>query len=415
MLNVWTVGIGEPLVIDGPDVRLRRLGNLCNYITDDPNISLHYFSISFEHYNKYQRVNKDKTFQIKDNYQMHIVYVPGYKKNVSVERIITHKLSAKKIRNWMDSMKAPDIIYCGNTPLEMVQEVVDYGKKQNIPTIVDVRDLWPDIFRDAVSKNLKGLIEIYIAYCRKKMKRTYRNVTSFVGLSPAFLKYATTIAEREPTSKDEVIPIGYPDYDMEISKEQFEKIWGKYKLNESDFIIAFTGNFGRQYTFKSIVEAAQILKKNDRIKFVLCGVGEQFEKIKKVCPENVIFPGWIEKEMIISLLKYSNVGIAPYINSFNYRNNTPNKFGEYLAAGLPILVGVEGRMKEFLSDNNCGYYYADGEDLAKKIIKIYNSNCYEIMRKNARQLYADEFFIGTINQKLKSHICKIAMEYDQNV
>lgn len=411
MLNIWTVGIGEPLIIDGPNVRLRRLGNLCNYITADKNIQLHYFSISFEHYNKYQRVDKDKTFLIKDNYKMHIVHVPGYKKNVSVERVITHKISAKKIRKWMDSLETPDIIYCGNTPLEMVNEVVDYGKKNSIPTIIDVRDLWPDIFRDAVSKKLKWPIEIYIAHCRKKMRKTYKNVTSFIGLSPVFLEYATNIAKREPSSNDTVIPIGYPDYNMEISIEKFEKLWEKQKLKESDFIIAFTGNFGRQYTFNAIVEAAKILKKYDRIKFVLCGVGEQFEKIKKNCPENVIFPGWIEKEMIVSLLKYSHIGIAPYINSFNYRNNTPNKFGEYLAAGLPILVGVQGRMEEFLKDNNCGCYYDDGADLAKKILKIYQTDEYEIMKKNARQLYADEFFIDTINQKLKEHICKIAREY----
>ncbi len=113
--------------------------------------------------------------------------------------------------------------------------------------------------------------------------------------------------------------------------------------------------------------------------------------------------------MITSLLQYASVGIAPYIDSFNYRNNTPNKFGEYLSAGLPILVSVSGLMEEYLTTYKCGFRYKDGNHLAELIMN-YKSSPEKLFkaRREARNLYEKEFELNKINEKYYNHLINVA-------
>ena len=412
-MNIWIVEIGEPLIIDSENVRLRRAGNLANYISERN--ELHFYSVSFDHYQKKQRVNKNKTYNINDNYYLHIVHVPGYKKNVSLQRIISHKVSTKKIKCSMLNQiknKKPDIILVGNTPLEIVKMVAKFGEKHNVPVAVDFRDLWPDIFIDIVPRYIKFLIKFYIKLCRTSLKRVLKNVYSVIGLSDAFMEYGLELASREKGDLDVVIPIGYPNYDYNITEEEFNRLWGDYEITTEDFIIAFTGNFGKQFNFNDIVTAANSLVEDKSIKFVLCGSGENLQDIKNQCPSNVIFPGWVEKDMITALLKYASIGLAPYIDSYNYRNNTPNKFAEYLSAGLPILVSVSGIMEHYLNVHNCGLKYNDGDHLSDLIIN-YKSSTLKLIeaKKRARKLYEEEFELNNINEKYYNHLVNVASTY----
>ena len=53
-MKVWIVSTGEPLPIDGENVRLRRMGSLAEYLVKRGN-EVVWFSSSFEHYKKHQR------------------------------------------------------------------------------------------------------------------------------------------------------------------------------------------------------------------------------------------------------------------------------------------------------------------------------------------------------------------------
>ncbi|MBC9810606.1 glycosyltransferase, partial [Carnobacterium maltaromaticum] len=182
-------------------------------------------------------------------------------------------------------------------------------------------------------------------------------------------------------------------------------------ISTDDFIISFTGNFGRQFSFNEIIEAAEKLKYEKKIKFVLCGTGENLEKIKELALDNIIFPGWIEKEMITSLLQYSKIGIAPYINSINYQLNTPNKFGEYLSASLPILVSIEGEMKNRLIKNDCGNSYQNSEELINSIKKyFYNPDKLISQSKNARALFLSDFNGDIVSETIKKQLEKVAFK-----
>lgn len=415
-MNFWIIGVGEPLPVDGENTRLRRAGNLVQLISTTED-EVDWFSVSFNHYEKKQRTEISKVLEYKNNYRLHIAKVSGYKKNVSFSRILHHKDASKKIRIMMEKrydVKKPDIIVVGNTPIEVSEMVTNYGKKYNIPVIVDVRDLWPEVFKDSVPRYLKSAITPYVLVSRNKLKKVMSNTFGIVGLSNKFLEISLNYASRNQEIQDRVIPIGYPNYIYEKNDTTFSEHWNEFGLKSTDFIISFTGNFGRQFDFEPILSAANILLKYENIKFVLCGLGENQKKIMEKAPNNIIFANWIEKDRINNLLAHSKLGIAPYINSINFRNNTPNKFGEYLSASLPILVSVSGEMENLLKENSCGFRYTSGQDLAEKIQTFYEDESLRNQHSlNARELYELKFNSDNVTSQYKKYLEEVVEIYDK--
>lgn len=408
-MRLWIVSVGEPLPVDGDNVRLRRMGNLAMYASMH-GVEVEWFSVSFEHYRKFQRCEEDTDYEINKHFRLHLVRVNGYKRNVSFLRIVHHISSGKRIKNRMNMLEKPDVIFASMEPLEVSNAAVSYAKENSIPCIVDVRDLWPEIYYDVIPKKLHFLLDVYVKQCQKKLSYTMSNCDSIVGLSQGFLNYGLKYAGRKQRSSDAVYPISYPNYNYSEFSKKFEENWSKFGLKQSDFIVVFLGNFGDQFTFDAIIEAANKCSRVKEIKFVLCGNGKNEEKVRSLTGDNVIMPGWIEKEQIASLLSFAQIGVAPYIDSMNYKLNTPNKFGEYLSASLPIAVAVHGEMEMLLKKYECGYAYDNADDLMK-IIDIYFSN-RQIQQKhsrNARNLYDYMFNADNANQKLLNHI-KMIME-----
>jgi glycosyltransferase involved in cell wall biosynthesis len=390
-VRIWIVSVGEPLPTDGDNVRLRRMGNLANCISQT-NHTVEWFSVSFDHYKKIQRCNADKDIIVNQNFTMHLVYTSGYKKNVSLIRIMHHKAAGRNIYKKMQTLEKPDIIIASMEPLEVSSAATEYGIKNSIPVVVDVRDLWPDIYYEVFPKSLHFMLKPYVQICHSILRKTMSNSYSVIGLSDEFLKFGLSFSGREKTYLDRVFPIAYPNYDYNSYKNEFQRYWNKYNLNSDDFLIVFFGNFGKQFNFENIIEASNLLEAQPKIKFVLCGNGDQLDSVKKKTSSNVIYPGWIGKEQISSLAANASLGIAPYIDSINYTQNTPNKFGEYLSASLPILVSVSGSMENLLNEQECGYRYHSGTNLADIIIGYFeDKDKLDKHSSNARNLFEQNF------------------------
>ena len=407
-MRLWIVSVGEPLPVDGVNTRLRRMGNLALFASKQ-DVHVEWFSVSFDHYKKVQRCKNDADFEISNKFILHLVDSVPYKRNVSLARIRHHKEAGKAIYNRMKACEKPDVIIASMEPLEVSNAAVTYAQQNNVPCIVDVRDLWPEIYYDVIPRSLHWALDFYVKACAKMLNYTMGHCDSIVGLSNGFLEYGLKYAKRERTSNDAVYPIAYPCNDYSVYKEKLQEYWGKYGIQETDFLVIFLGNFGDQFKFGEIIEASKHFESVHNIKFVLCGNGKHEEEVKKTVGSNVIIPGWIEKEQIFSLMANASIGIAPYINSMNYRLNTPNKFGEYLSAGLPIAVSVSGEMEDLLNQHECGSVYRDATDLIELIEKYYHND--ELLSQhsaNARALYENLFNADNSNQKLLDHIIKIS-------
>lgn len=409
-MRIWIVSEGEPLPSDGENVRLRRMGML-SLIMSQAGHDVHWFSSTFHHYTKKHRSEDDTNIQINKNLTIHLIKTKGYKKNVSLQRVIHHRKISKWMKTRSNFINKPDIILATLAPLELSSTMIKYARENSIPIVVDIRDLWPEIYYEVVPSWAKGLMQPYVYFNEIKMKRALNNTTSIIGVTPKFLQYGIDLAKMKKRDLDRVFYTSYKPQKFSEELSFFDDEWKGFKLNKEDFIVTFLGNFGKQFEFEPVIIAANLLKDNPNIKFVLCGLGEAYESIADTTKElgNVILPGWIEKNKINSLLAASDVGLAPYRNSRNFRDNTPNKFGEYLSASIPVILGIEGIMSELLKQYNAGLSYKDGEELSLILKKLSeNKKETEVMSRNAYELFNEKFNANNVYTELSNFLCSIA-------
>ena len=73
---------------------------------------------------------------------------------------------------------------------------------------------------------------------------------------------------------------------------------------------------------------------------------------------NVFFPGWVDHLDVRSVLERSHVAINPLPDRFDFLHTFNNKFSEYLAHGLPVLVSPKhSACANFVHEHDCGWSF----------------------------------------------------------
>ena len=406
-MKVWLLRASELMpVVDGND-RLLRMGMLAEELSNR-NHSITWFASAFNHFKKKQYSKKDTIVQVKENYNLNLIHANGYKKNISIARILNHRIIAFKLKRKMKQMEKPDIIYASFPTVEFAHEAVKYGKKNNIPVVIDVRDLWPDIF----NHNLKGLIRIlsipYVKYLNLKTKKIMRDCYAITSISPSMLDWGLLKGDRKKTSKDKYFYIGY-------QKNSIKSIKTKNLLVKNKFNICFFATINNQFNYDVIVNLGVKLK-NDDVDILICGTGPNLDrfknKVKDKKLDNIKFLGWQDKENLNYILSNSQIGFAPYKNTFDFQMSVSNKFAEYLSYGLPVLMTSTGYMKSLIDEYQVGCASLDVNDLYRFIMDMKkNPKKREIKSKNAIKLFDEKFDANKIYIDLANYLEKIEKEY----
>jgi len=290
-----------------------------------------------------------------------------------------------------------------------------------VPVILDVRDLWPDIFLDLVPLPLRKVARMALFPMFETLKTACANTTAIIGLTPGFVDWGVKHANRRRTSLDRDFPMGYSDATpSKKAVKEAENFWeGKGLPGKDDkkFIACFFGTMGRQFELETIIKAAKKLSGRERpFHFVLCGSGDNFDYYRKLARgcDNITFPGWVNSEQIWVLMRMSAVGLAPYLSTRNFTINLPNKPVEYLSAGLPIVSSLSGVLDELLRTNNCGVTYPNNnpDALVSALIDLYdNPGRLKEMSKNAHALYREKYVAEKVYTDLMGHLELVCDSY----
>ena len=144
--HFWILQTGEPIHFDKLGYRPMRLINLSNFLSSK-GFSSTIFTSRFNHINKEFRKNGgDKKF----NKYIDYIFLNsiGYKKNKSLTRMIDHiyLFLSLSYKLFTYEGKKPDLIFIGYPPIEIAFLMLLYAKIKRVPSILDVKDQWPEIF-----------------------------------------------------------------------------------------------------------------------------------------------------------------------------------------------------------------------------------------------------------------------------
>jgi len=292
-----------------------------------------------------------------------------------------------------------DIIIATSPPLFVGITGYITSRLKRIPLIFEVRDLWPD-FAIAVGV-LKNKFLIKLSYSLEKF--VYKKANLINVLSPAFLQILKK-KKKVPESKIVYLPNGA---DFDLMSPGFKNNWVRKKYGwQSKFIVLYVGAHGLANCLDLILGTAKITKDYKDIIFVLIGDGMLKPKLvaraEKENLKNVFFLDPVPKEEIGDYINASDVCTA--VLKKVYRTTYPNKVFDYMACAKPIVLPIDGAVRELVVDKAKAGIYAEPEnaqEFKKAILKLYSNpnlakfygeNGYLYVKENfSRQKLAEEY------------------------
>lgn len=246
-----------------------------------------------------------------------------------------------------------DVVFATTTPLTAGIPGIFARWLRGKPFVFEVRDLWPELPREmGVIKNpiilwMMGVLEWV----------SYRSAHRCVALSPGIAKGIEKCGVA--AEKITLVPNGC---DIEIFNDPKAKPWRPKGVAEKDLMAVFSGTQGQANGLDDVLDAAAQLKRRKvkNIKLVLVGQGKLTSHLKARVEaeslDNVLMLPPVPKNELAGLFKSTDIGMQCLANipAFYY-GTSPNKFFDYISAGLPVLNNYPGWVAGMVESNKCGF------------------------------------------------------------
>ncbi|MDA7659051.1 glycosyltransferase family 4 protein [Akkermansiaceae bacterium] len=245
-----------------------------------------------------------------------------------------------------------DVVFATTTPLTAGIPGIFARWIRRKTFVFEVRDLWPElpkqmgVIRNPIILGIMSFLEW----------ASYRSAHRCIGLSPGIVAGIAKRGVRE--DRITLVPNGC---DLEIFGDKTNP-WRPEGVSKDDLMAVFTGTHGMANGLDAALDAAKELKNRGRsdIKLVLVGQGKLKaglqERAKSDDLDNLIFHPPVNKEKLAGLMASADLGMQLLANvpAF-YFGTSPNKFFDYISAGLPVLNNYPGWLSGMIGEYQCGF------------------------------------------------------------
>lgn len=355
--------------------------------------------------NSFVVVTGDRSYLTGDKLEQAIGSVPNCRNcGLTIIRAYTHQglhkgrlgrvvsLLSFMVSSFFTALRCRDIDVVMGTSPPIFQAVSAWllAALKRKPFLLEIRDLWPEFLIDMGLLKNKALIKIF-----KWLELfLYERAKHIVVNSPAYKDYL--IGQGVPESKIFLVSNGV-DPEMFDPDGDGKNFIEKHGL-DSSFVVAYAGALGKANDIDTIIMAAQRLVDHPDIKFVLIGHGIERlrleSSVNQMGLKNVLFLGSLSKPDVAEALAASDVCVATLKNIPMFTTTYPNKVFDYMAAGRPTVLAIDGVIREVIDKANGGIFVNPGDDeqLAAAIIKLYEDPALRSsMGRSAREYVVRNF------------------------
>jgi len=344
-MNIWLISAFEPLPID--ETRPMRFMGIADELLNKGH-HVTFWSSSFNHFNKIQRVSEDITITINDRFYLKLVHTKPYKKNISVSRLYSHYYFSNRLQQNILNTEKPELIYLAFPPINTLKLVSNYARVNNIPLVIDIIDPWPDVVLNIIPSILQKPFKILLSKYYKILRNSFSTSSAIFSISDTYIQWARKFVNTDSVK----YKVFFPAVDTTL----YNQYKGDAESSSNSLKFIYAGTLGAYYDIETIIEAAKHFNKNEA-EFIIAGDGPKKKNLEFRARglDNIKFTGWLNSQDLQGYMETSHIGIAAYTTSGT--QTVTYKLFDYLAAGLPILNSLDGEMQQILDNNRLGIYY----------------------------------------------------------
>jgi len=339
-----------------------KLGHKVTVLTGFPN---HPTGILHSDYRKkFRRMTTRETVDGIDVVRSWLVPLPNRK---ALERIVNYSSFCFSAALRGLFLKKFDVVVATSPQLLVGLSGLAISRLRGSKFIFEVRDLWPE---SLVGTGVADTSSLVYRSLLKVSSRLYRSCDHVVAVTPAFKDHIQKHFDC-PAEKISVVPNG-------VDLDFFEQARLNYVPSRNGrFVVSFIGTIGNAHGVDVILAAARALRESHpAVLFRIVGEGAERERIeseiKKAQFDNIEVLGHQPRARIPSLIWDSDVCLVLLKRSDVFRTVIPTKMLEFMAAGRPVILGVEGQALEILALARAGIGIPpeSSEGLVSAVLKL---------------------------------------------
>ncbi len=265
-------------------------------------------------------------------------------------------------------VRRPDVIVCTSPQFFTACAAYVLSIFRRRPFVFELRDLWPDsivtvgAMRESAAVRALRWLEYFL----------YRKAARIVSVTNSFREILS--ANGVPKTKIAVVRNGadlaafYPG----PKPGTFAARWGV----EGRFVAAYVGTIGLAHGLETLLDAAERLRDEPRIAFLVVGDGAERARLESLARErrldNVIFTGPVSKNEIAGVWRLADAALVLLRERDLFRHVLPSKMFEAMATEVPIVLGVRGESAELLAAAGAGIAIPpeDAQALAQAVVRL---------------------------------------------
>lgn len=256
------------------------------------------------------------------------------------------------------SVKQVDLVWGTSPPIFQGITAWLLARLKGVPFLFEVRDLWPafaiavGVLRNPVLVNASLWLERFL----------YRRADRVMVNSPGFIDHVTSRGARWV----ELVPNGAaPEmFDPHSRGERFREA----NHLEEKFIVLYAGAHGMSNDLCIILQSAQILSDQPEICFVFVGDGKEKAHLQTQAAEmrlnNILFVPPVAKDAMSDVMAAADACVAILKPLDLYQTTYPNKVFDYMAAGRPVLLAIDGVIRQVVDSAGAGIFVPPGDPAA---------------------------------------------------
>ena len=309
-----------------------RFRYLCEFLVKK-GYEVDLITTTLQHWEKKQR-DLESVDQKSYPFGIKFIYEPGYRKNIDLRRVRSHKIAAENLRKLLEKEGDYDLIYAEIPPNDVALAAAEYAHRNKIPFVADVNDLWPEAMRMVF--DIPIVSDLLFYPLKRDAEKVYSLTSGVIGTSDEY-RDRPFLNQKRDVLKETV----YVGNEISVFDREAEQHADEVQKEEGTFWVTYAGTIGTSYDIRTMVLAAEELMKQGKtkIRFQILGDGPTRELLENLAKErkiqNVKFTGYVPYEQMAAYLVKSDV----LINSFVRKapQSIVTKIGDYLAAGKPMI------------------------------------------------------------------------------